>query len=249
MSGRKVCLCLGTVLFVGLANLTEAALCQFDIGWDSRYTAYVKDSALGTARHAYITPLSATWKSGDDPTLSGLPKNFETYCIDLGNTLHSGQWWESGQFPNPNQPPGNPIWTTGGIYKAAWLYNEYAGDTAHGDATTSGAALQLAIWEVLYEDNASYNVTTGSLYVYGGNNAFNTDGIAGLANTYLGGLPGQDMPIIRGTWWDATTRTRTWSTNQDLIGPAPVPEPATYIAGALLVLPFLTTLAFRRFRG
>jgi hypothetical protein len=85
--------------------------------------------------------------------------------------------------------------------------------------------------------------------VYGWNGAFETDGVAELANAYLSGLPTQGMEIIKRTWWNGVDLSRTSNNNQDLIGPAPVPEPATYVAGALLVLPFLTTLAFRRFRS
>lgn len=249
MSSRNLRLCLSAALLVGcMSSPLHGALCQFDVSWDTRYTAYVKDSTLGS-RHAYITPLTATWKSGDDPTASGLPKNFETYCLDLGNSLESGGSWESGQFPNPNSPPGSPIWTTDGIYKAAWLYREYSGDTQQGDATKTGAALQLAIWEVLYEDSpSSYSVLSGSLLVHSWNSAFLSDGVAALANAYLGTLPANNMDIITGTWWNAVNRTSTSSSNQDLIGPAPVPEPTTYLAGALLTLPFIATLVFRRKR-
>jgi hypothetical protein len=114
----------------------------------------------------------------------------------------------------------------------------------------TGAALQLAIWEVLYEDTAShtYDVTGGTLKVYDWNPSFETDHVAVIANAYLSGLPGENMEIIKRTWWNGVELNRTSTSNQDLIGPAPVPEPATYVAGALLVLPFLTTLAFRRLK-
>ena len=49
------------------------------------------------------------------------------------------------------------------------------------------------------------------------------------------------------TFWNAVNQNGTYRSSQDLIGPmAPVPEPTTIVAGALLLLPFLVSTIRRK---
>jgi hypothetical protein len=86
-----------------------------------------------------------------------------TYCVDIMNAL------------NPTQEVA--VGTTNEIYgmapeggaKAAWLYNTYAETVAKSGNAILGAALQVAIWEALYDPFWSLSagkfilVTTGAI--------------------------------------------------------------------------------------
>ncbi len=201
---------------------------------------YVGGSSLWQGRAAYATGFLAQRSSGD-ALPSGHTDPFLTFCIDASNTLTASGSWRSGSFPNPNV--GSPAWQPDGICRAASLYNQYvtgASVVNPADSSVSGnyaskeaAALQLAIWEVLYEPaNTGYNVTSGAGFRVGSNGD-----LEALANLYLG-FPGILVPDVNitTTFWDAVDP----GNNQDLIGPfTPVPEPGTVYGGLALMLPLL----------
>ena len=99
-----------------------------------------------------------------------------------------------------------------------------------------GGALQLAIWEVLYEPAATvYNVSSGSGFKV--DNAYGNTTVISQANLLLGALASTP---------DYSRTTTFWKNdgNQDLIGPvSPIPEASTYIVGILLGIPLLVNVA------
>jgi len=104
-----------------------------------------------------------------------------SYCTDIGIDLYVGQPYnfEAMTFAaaNAGGPTRFPAWADGGIYKAAYLYEQHK-DEAHVDATKA-AALQLSIWEVLY-DSGNYSLGSGTFRA-GGNSAVVQTGDAWLA--------------------------------------------------------------------
>ena len=106
-----------------------------------------------------------------------------SYCTDIGIDLYVGQPYnfEAMTFADANAggPTRFPAWANEGILKAAYLYEQHK-DAAHTDATQA-AALQLSIWEVLY-DTGSYNLSSGTFRATGNTSVVQT------ADTWLAGV-------------------------------------------------------------
>jgi hypothetical protein len=131
------------------------------------------------------------------------------------------------------------------------LYNHFFGgvdfSTAAGKLT--GAGLQLAIWEVLYEPSANgYDLKAGTGFY--ATSAYQGSAAVTKANALLaadGGAWALPDYSIQRTFWSAVDANGVPIENQDLIGPpSAVPEPGTIIAGCLLLLPFLASTLRRR---
>lgn len=131
---------------------------------------------------------------------------FDAYCVDLDHTNSIGSVYAI--TPTPTTALSN-----GG--KAAWLYNNFE---AAIDSNTKGAALQLAIWDVVYDNGNGFG--SGVIQDNG-----TTSAILTQANTYLGAI-GANTAVA--SWLKAT---HDGNQHQSLIGPdefnpsTPVPEP------------------------
>ena len=102
------------------------------------------------------------------------------------------------------------------------------------DARTS-SAFQLAIWEILNEPTAAYNLTSGNFTAYGASD----DSIL-LANNWLNNLPAAGMPnqyMI--SVYESASR-------QDLATFARVPEPSTIAVLAAGLLSFAVSRRIRK---
>jgi hypothetical protein len=142
---------------------------------------------------------------------------FEAYCIDLKHYINpNGQFqtnvdsmanWSTGSLAGPNS-------SLFGGAQASWLYNNYWQSAVGNNATR--AALQLSIWEVLYD--SGYNILGGT--------GFYATGVSSAAQlaaaNMLASLP-------QGMYGDAAwlQLMDDGQYTQDLIGP--VPEPATLL--------------------
>jgi hypothetical protein len=181
-------------------------------------------------------------KAGD----ASMPSSYVTVCTDIEGTLYLGQYYEyvTPVTPFSGQAGINPNWGTGingdgsaakAIQNAAHLFYTYNQLTSAGIGGTveQMAALQLAVWEVLYNTTASGSVT-GTRFTVSGGDA----GAIALASSWLSGLDGN-----YGLAGYLLYPTQGGGVNADGEPPqelliAAVPEPTTVIAGALLLLPF-----------
>lgn len=160
---------------------------------------------------------------------------FVSFCLDINFNLSDPQWWQSSSFASATDNGGvNRV--SGSLTLAATLYNNNVSsvDTSTG-GKEYGAALQLAIWEVLYEGEGTWDVSAGTGFKV---NSGLTSNIKVKANNMLIGLTAD--PSITHTFWNAVELKDgqyVSAGNQDLIGP--VPEPSTYVAAALLGIPVL----------
>ena len=106
---------------------------------------------------------------------------------------------------------------TGALSK---LFFEVGGSAGALASTDTSAALQLAIWEIVYESSGTYDLNSGVFKVTSGNAT-----TIGIAQGWLNGLAG-----VTG---QATLFQLTAAGNQDQIGGGPpppgllIPEPAT----------------------
>jgi hypothetical protein len=145
---------------------------------------------------------------GFDTVLNGGP-SFETYCIDVYQTINFGA------------PPyteyafaGLHLFTNANAYTDLGRLYATAGVV---DTAVEEAAFQIAVWEIAYEaTGTAYDVGSGGASFSGGTAA--TSGALTLANTWLAGLAASG-PTIQ------VLESRL---HQDVIFATPVPEPETY---------------------
>src|SRR5262249_49825490 len=145
---------------------------------------------LSSSVYAYDTAFKAS-QVGGDPLPAGTGNPFYTFCMDISADIIPSDWWQSGAFPSGDNRNGIP-WTPGGVYRAASLYNHYVGevsfDTSGGKQ--AGAALQLAIWNVLYgsavsDNNWDISAQTFGASGYGFQVVQADSGVVALANQML----------------------------------------------------------------
>jgi len=135
------------------------------------------------------------------------------------------------------------------IQNAAYIFSKTEGFLTSGTVAQK-AAVQLAVWAALYDSGNGWNQLgtggyTGRFNVTG-SNAGNTTAIAdaiGWLNTYL---PANSPQYFSGNIYVPTPTKQNGAIAQEMMG-TPVPEPTTFLAGALLLLPFgASTLRFVR---
>lgn len=138
---------------------------------------------------------------------------FDAYCVDLDHTNSVPSQYTVTPTPTSSLSNGG---------KAAWLYNFYG---AGINSNTKGAALQIAIWDIVYDNGDGFG--SGLIRNNGTGSA-----IINQANTYLASI-GSNTGVA--SWLKATHVNRSY---QSLIGPneynpsPPVPEPFTLAFGA-----------------
>lgn len=107
----------------------------------------------------------------------GFAQSFYSYCVDVAHNLGDPQ--EVGVRSTAGFTNG----VIDGGAKAAWLFNEFAAgirSATDSVANTRAAALQIAIWEAMYDSTANLS---------GGSFILNTSGaIRTQAQTYLSAL-------------------------------------------------------------
>ncbi len=145
--------------------------------------------------------------------------SFEAYCVDLKHRINPNGTYEVSPYPTTMSTwaslgSGTSVLPQG-AYWAAYLFNTNAAGATTNEAK---AALQLAIWEVLY-DTANLNVTGGSGFY-----ATAASGVLTAANALLVGLP---AGLHGDALWLQLVDTVGTAYTQDLMGPNPIPEPAS----------------------
>ena len=140
---------------------------------------------------------------------AGFATSFYAYCVDLSSFLRSEQ------TVTPVSSTGFSNGVIDGGKKAAWLFNEYAAGIHSNIATASmnAAALQIAIWEAMYDGSA--NLGGGAFTATTSNSQ-----ILSQATTYLNAL-------YASTPWTAVATILSTSSGQDQI--TQVSEPSTLL--------------------
>jgi len=144
---------------------------------------------------------------------------------------------------HPEEAPIGGGNTPIGIAKA-WdlrrLFNQHTNDISTNDGA---AAFQAAVWEIVYEDTGTYNVTSGDLsmtYYWGA-----SSGWLDTANDWLGSL-GTDTPDV-GLRVLANTEKQDFAMWVPGLPADPLPEPVT-MAGLVLGVGSLACYVRRRRR-
>jgi hypothetical protein len=227
-----------------LVASANAALTELNIKYYGDYSGsitYWNGSAEQTESGVLATAFTAT-RMGADSLPQGRNDPFTAFSIDIRYALNSPVYWQSGSFPNLGNASGNtPFWQTDGIYRAASLYQAYAGGVVVDQNQNAanhleGAALQLAIWDVLYGTSGTYEVNDvhdAGFHVIGYSRK-----VVQRANEMLASGANRVDHNLTETFWDALTdqNGQPLCVDEDLIG-APfvigvVPEPGTFLGAA-----------------
>lgn len=158
----------GAVL-ASMSLSATAGVSYFNIGYytDAGNTATIK--VQGATVSTYATAFSVDWQATGPGGIASapLPPNhgdpFVSFCLDANVYLGSG-WFKSGGFSDVTltSQSAPAVRQADGLYRAANLYSHYASGILNANGTwankTDGAALQLAIWEVLYEKGTTYSI-------------------------------------------------------------------------------------------
>ncbi|MBN8460516.1 MAG: hypothetical protein J0M04_22020 [Verrucomicrobia bacterium] len=227
-------------------------------GHDSR--AYAGEMGLVFADQSSYTGAQTpanTFRADADGPLSG-DLGLWGYCVD-----YSSPWTDSAtqsrQFRATTVSDADLLYTqqgvtgyqTGGLFRAAYLIDAFASSVnAQGD--TEAAALQTAIWEVLYDGQP--DVTQGSFYVRNQlSNSYQVglmNQVRGLANGYIAAAASENWGVGS---FDPDNRVVVWMTTnlqtsafQSLltVNPQatpvqygnPIPEPSAFLLGLVAPL-------------
>jgi len=194
---------------------------------------YLKGYGLGVSGLQVQAPHYFTTFAGQlmlDSGAADASDDFVAYCVDPTRTRQTLQ--DMQVRPLTDLPDtGNPVTTVqpGAGGRVAWLLNTYAGDWLIAGATLAdqnarAAALQLAIWEVLFDPFGTYSLRSGNLKLVWA--AENHPVIYAYSNLYFSSL---SSFTSEGVWYDIKDPLSGYG--QDFAAPIPTPEP-----GSLLLL-------------
>jgi hypothetical protein len=211
---RIVTTVLMAALWCAVPRTAAAGPLNIDIGSFSGGTAVLH--APGTLADGVNVYLGAVRITGDLGT-------FESYCVDLQHYAVPGANQTTlDSMANWNNGAGVPHASLGGG-AASWLYNTYSGIAAGHQERQ--AALSLAIWNSLYDDDFSVTAGTGFRAT-----SLSSAAYATIANDWLAELSQQidNGATLPYAGW---LRTIDGANNrsQDFIAPTPVPEPGTIL--------------------
>jgi hypothetical protein len=192
------------------------------IGWghDQLFLDFTIDGTL-YPKHI-ISDLTLTFT---DPTQkpAGYATTTPSYCVDV----HGGATIGTPYYTTPVTPAQasfSSSWVVDGIAQASYLYNTYSSGVTDG---IHGAALQLAIWDVLEngtKNDGSGTQVTGFSYPATGTNAAGTAAYD-QARAWASEARGKDPSTLNTdvTIWQNSANNDGTGHVQGLIGPVPEP--------------------------
>jgi hypothetical protein len=156
---------------------------------------------------------------------------FYTFCTDIGVGLKFGVPYNYNPVPFAGATGViPPAWDANGIQFAAQLYKNNLNSAIADPTGVNGTALQLAIWEALYDTAAGYSLAGGDFKASG-----NAAAVA-QATSYLSQLANLPTPNFPGSWYQPVP--------EDKQGLIRVPEGGATLA--LLGIGFMSLAGLRR---
>ena len=128
----------------------------------------------GTDYHQVIAGPEMWHQTAGTTLLGDSSGNFLTFCVEINQDVHLGGTYTFYTGTVESAPtPGNPIPGSSGMgaAKAALLDELWARHYADITDANSGAAFQVAVWDIVYD--ADFNLNVGNFHAYGNTSAIN----------------------------------------------------------------------------
>jgi len=248
---------LALTALVGYEFNTNAGVVYYTIGGTADLQTF-NVSFLNSSYNVYAGGIQISQPDTiPDPNNSSMPQSYVTVCTDFKGSLYIGSTYAYNAPANgfAGQLGIDPSWNNPAlaIENAAYLFYHDGNPTLTGGITgnvQTMAALQLAVWMVLYDTTSSGNVVVNSSSEFNVTTANNGGGDTAAITEALGWIS-----ALNGQYGYTGSLLTPVSTlgnqgNPDNQLPqelmiaagnqsqgAPVPEPSTMLAGALLLLP------------
>lgn len=174
-------------------------------------------------------PAGAFWMTA---TGGGNNGSFWTYCIDF-QTVGQSEWYQKEQAMLPSATLNPNPWQSNTWKNLAWLNQNYFDDSVLSKDKSTG--FQLALWNVLWDNDYSLDVGDGAFYAYSGSGNSVTEG-----QNYLDLLSAASANLP-----DYTANTVFWSDSQVQMSKNAVPEPMSVMLG---IMGLCSVAGFRKLR-
>jgi hypothetical protein len=181
-------------------------------------------------------------ETGSSGATGDAPGSYVTVCTDLGSSITLGDTY-TYSAPVPTSPTpagylGNPLWSPNGLQNAVTLFANFGSVLTTGNYDQA-AGLQLAVWTALYDSTGVGVINSGPGAYFMANDSSSPGAYADM-NVYLAGLA-SGLPAASGEILLPDMKDYALAdAPQDLLLIVPVPEAATIIAAAMLLLSFGT---------
>ena len=234
MSYFRIAIAAAAITFTG--NIAAATTLGYD---GPAGSSSIQITGTGITANNVNTSYGGTataFKMSDAGNELGLGQSFIAFCLDLLGTLNNNADYEVTDTPFATKHTLSD-YQVGNVKN---LFNSSYG-SVDTDDNIQAAAFQMALWDVLYEeDDADLGLDVGKVQGFGDDAVDGTD-VTDLANSFLGNVAGYGGPALyKVSFLEATNDAR-----QDLVTAqlAPVPVPA---AGLLLIGGFGALAAMKR---
>jgi hypothetical protein len=158
-------------------------------------------------------------------TASNGEDSWYSFCTDVTATLKRGEFNYYAIQVDQNTPHtgGYQPWSVGGMQAAAAIYKTHVGGLDRSENRSAyGAALQLAIWEALYDtDDGAYGLGQGR---------FTAEFKNGAVGDYFARFMGSAQNSYEGVVWLKPDSSNGYQGNLRLVS---VPEPAMLLSSLL----------------
>ena len=196
-----------TNLVSSLLAVALASFCGLAQAESVKFTGFThgSETVTVTLTAPNAPPVTKTVPAGGFATIVNGGPSFESFCVDVYQTIAFGTTYTDYSFAGLGHlfTNANAYTDLGRLYNTAGLV----------DTAVEEAAFQIAVWEIAYEaTGTAYNLLSGAASFAGGTAA--SSGALALANTWLASLSPNSRAI---TVMDSRE-------HQDIIF-APIPEP------------------------
>ncbi len=173
---------------------------------------------------------------------TGGPSSYVSVCTDFAATLYIGS---SYTYANPAQIPDasyvpDPTQVAGGLQSAANLFSKYSGLLTDGKRDDA-AALQLAIWTVLYDSNINFSSSSIGNSTFAVNSSGTSAGTFSELKTLLESIPDpsqSSVEILVPSPQNGSNNGNWQSDPPQALLYAPVPEASTVLTASVLLVSF-----------